>query len=247
MRNLAPAGRESAEIGQEIVVEQPSVDLDLHTRMTLQQPQVSIPAVLDPLLAASPGDTGENENQGNALVQSSLGKRKRLAYKFDETPRWTSVNDQVKGPRIASGSEDKVTAVSAELKQLGELKQHAEDKTRFCESNWLNDLNVNDLLEVFGGVDVQTYISFDFKSDRPMEISKDARVNNIALNLKDQHRVGVVMDGTTGDFKFYNSLGPLYTKEIIEAMEHLRCRVTNIELKPPEEVVCMNRIGLERN
>ena len=97
-------------------MEQPSVDLDLHTRMTLQQPQVSIPAVLDPLLAASLGDTGENENQGNALVQSSLGKRKRLAYKFDETPRWTLVNDQVKGPRIASSSKDKVTAVLAKLK-----------------------------------------------------------------------------------------------------------------------------------
>ena len=73
----------------------------------------------------------------------------------------------------------------AELKQLEKLKQHAKDKTRFCESNWLNNLNVNDLLEVFSGVDIQIYISFDFKSDRPIEISKNARVNNIALNLKD--------------------------------------------------------------
>ena len=137
--------------------------------------------------------------------------------------------------------------MSAKLEQLGELKQYAKDKTCFCESNWLNNLNVNDLLEIFGGVNIQIYISFDFKLDRPIEIFKDARVNNIVLNLKDQYRVGVVMDDTIGDFKFYNSLSPLYTKEIIEAIEYLRCRVTNIELKPLEEVVYINRIGLERN
>ena len=232
---------ESLEIEDEIIVQRP-LDSDPDTisgANALMQPQTSILPVIDRQLTASLEDIVD---QGSAIAMSSVGKRKRLAMSSDTASYPPSRGNPVTEPQIVdSDSDPDVTDATAER------KRHAGAKSRLRRCDRLNSTDVNGLVELLGGVNVQTYHSDHFRSRRQIELAKFARVNGIPLNINDKNWAAVVMDGATGSFKYYNPLSPQWTEEIIEAMTELSSRVINVDLKSPEEVVCMNGISLKWN
>ena len=184
---------------------------------------------------ASPEGTGKKEGQGCLIALSCSGKRKRSftdpkGERPHRTPRGVSVTDPL---TVGSDSELDVPVVD---------EQQAAAGARFSSDEWLNDILLNDMLKLFSGIDAQSLPSYSYvkphQPSRSVTIAKDAHVTVLPMNINNTHWVATAIEGRTGKFKFYNSLSPFYTEEIVGKMKHFISRVTNMDLEAPEEVVC---------